>query len=480
MLEPLPHNDIAQPHVLWCLLAVVLSGCSKPEVTQNLIGKTQSPQALTPTQMLEDINYLVQTIGETHPNPFAYISKSEFESALFKTISACNEEMLIEDFYRHAAWLVGQYKNGHTKVLPPPCWNDYDGKIYPLYWKLDDDKVRLYAGTHLDKRYWGATVHTINGDSALEILRYYSALKPREARTYNEDIGLNSRFVWRCMALDYGDTAMELELVCRDGKAETIVVDAVAIDSLRSKPENQKTDTGQPSPVDYRYQEEFETGYLKIRFFHDNDLFRKQIKQAFADLRDKAAQNIIIDIRGCPGGVTSSAKILLDYLTDKEYHIWSEIRFRYSKLYQCQRGKHVFLVPTGSVRSLKPKAVKPTDNSSRFKGRVIVLINSRTCSTAVDFAGVVKYYKLGVLIGRETGDTMGTYGDFLTFKLPNSRLNCMVSCKYYKTIGTTRETATRGVMPDFPVISLLEDGWERRDKALEFAYKLCKKDTDNP
>ena len=56
----------------------------------------------------------------------------------------------------------------------------------------------------------------------------------------------------------------------------------------------------------------------------------------------------------------------------------------------------------------------------------------------------------------------------------------MVSCKYYKTIGTTRETATRGVMPDFPVISLLEDGWERRDKALEFAYELCKKDTDNP
>ena len=92
---------------------------------------------------------------------------------------------------------------------------------------------------------------------------------------------------------------------------------------------------------------------------------------------------------------------------------------------------------------------------------------------------MVKHNELGVLIGQATGDTMASYGDYLQFRMPNSQLNCMVSCKYYELPGTTQENATQGVKPDYPVVSLLEDAWEHRDRALEFAYELCENGPDD-
>ena len=109
----------------------------------------------------------------------------------------------------------------------------------------------------------------------------------------------------------------------------------------------------------------------------------------------------------------------------------------------------------------------------RFNGNLYVLIDGRTGSTAVDFAGTVKYNKLGTLVGQETGDTMASYGDALSFKLPNSQMTGIVACRYFEMPGTTKDNATQGVKPDHYVAPLLEDTWDNSDRVMKFVQELC-------
>lgn len=459
--------------VLMILVPIMSIGCTAPEVSKQILSQASPPETLSPVQMKEDIDFLVKTLKEVHPNMYAYMSREDFESALSKTMQACEDgNMPVEIFYRHAAWLAGQLKNGHTKVYPPKRWHDYIGKVFPLFWKLDEDKVRLYKGPYLDKRHWGATVLTINGKPALEVMRYYSSLWAREVRGYNLDIGYMVKYLWRNMALDFGENELELELKNRNGQVERVVVKAV---SIRDAFKGQKTTTGPVkwSPVTYSYRDDCQTGLMKIRSFGDAVKFREEIKNAFSDLKAKGAKNLIIDVRGCPGGNTLFSDELLGYLTDKEFTKWQKYKYRYSKLYQQQRGKHGFLIFTGSIHTVRPKPIKPAANPLRFKGDLYILIDRRTGSTAVDFAGLVKYYKLGMLIGQETGDTMASYGDILSFKLPNSQLAGIIACKYYEITGTTKDNAMQGVKPDHYVGPLLEDTWDESDRVMKFVHELC-------
>lgn len=459
--------------ILTILVQIASIGCAAPEVSEQIVGQAAPPEILNPVQMKEDIDFLVKTIKDSHPNPYAYVNRKDFKKAIEKTRQACETDMSIELFYRHAAWLAGQLKNGHTGVSPPKRWYDYIGKVFPLFWKLEEDKVRLHQGPYLDKRHWGATVLTINDKPALEVMRYYSSLWAKEAKDFDLTIGSKVKYLWQNMALDFGEDKLELELKNRNGLFERIVVKAV---SIRDALKGQKTTTSPPvkwSPVTYSYRNDCQTGYINIRMFGDAAKFSEEIKNAFSDLKTKNAKNLIIDVRGCPGGTTLLSDELLGYLTDKEYTNWQKCKFRYSKLYQQQRGKHGFLIFTGSVRNVRPKPKKTTDNPLRFNGNLYVLIDGRTASTAVDLAGIVKYNKFGTLIGQETGGTMACYGDTLRFKLPNSQMDGTVACKYFEMPGTTKDNATQGVRPDHYVVNSLEDSWNKTDRAMEFVHELC-------
>ena len=305
--------------ILMILVQIVSIGCAASGVSEQIVSQAGPPEILNPVQMKEDIDFLVKTIKDTHPNMYAYVSREDFEKALKKTKQACEgDDMCVEIFYRHAAWLAGQLKNGHTKVYPPKRWHDYIGKVFPLFWKLDEDKVRLYKGPYLDKRHWGATVLTINGKPALEVLRYYSSLWAKEAKDFNLTIGSKVKYIWRSMALDFGEKELELDIKNRNGKVERIVVKAV---SIRDAFKGQKTTTGpiKRLPVTYNYRNDCQTGYMKIKSFGDTVKFREEIRSAFSNLKANSAKNLIIDIRGCPGGNSSLSDELLGYLTDKEF-----------------------------------------------------------------------------------------------------------------------------------------------------------------
>jgi len=86
------------------------------------------------------------------------------------------------------------------------------------------------------------------------------------------------------------------------------------------------------------------------------------------------------------------------------------------------------------------------------------------------FASTIKDYKLGTLIGEETGGLATSYGDIYPFQLPNTRLHCGVSHKRF--VRPSGEDDGRGVLPDHQVEINVDDIAAGNDKVMAFAKKL--------
>jgi C-terminal processing protease CtpA/Prc len=108
----------------------------------------------------------------------------------------------------------------------------------------------------------------------------------------------------------------------------------------------------------------------------------------------------------------------------------------------------------------------------RFKGRAFVLISQATASAAMDFAAAIKCFNIATLVGQETRDTPVSYGDSLSFDLPNSGLLLYVPHKYF--IGACSKPDGHGVIPDYEVKQKPQDSAKGVDTVLEFTLNLIK------
>lgn len=110
-----------------------------------------------------------------------------------------------------------------------------------------------------------------------------------------------------------------------------------------------------------------------------------------------------------------------------------------------------------------------------FLGKVFVLINGGTFSTAADFCAVKHHLKRATFIGEETDG--GYYGNdsgmqtMLT--LPNSKLKIRVPMYEYWNAVPGYDGERRGTIPDYAVETKAANLLRGADEPLELALKLA-------
>jgi C-terminal processing protease CtpA/Prc len=201
--------------------------------------------------------------------------------------------------------------------------------------------------------------------------------------------------------------------------------------------------------------------------------------------------DLIIDIRENPGGYSDLAEALLSYITDKPVTRDLNMEIRASKQikdwyrstlrwyikwlpiqYIHPVWRKIWFTPEGDNVLVRDNPKKPKENPLRFHGRLFILIGPGTFSTAVGFAAAVKDYKLGTLIGEETGGLATSFGDYYPFDLPNTRLWVFVSHK--RIFRPSGEDDGRGVLPDYEVKQSITDSQEGIETVMEFTKQLIK------
>ena len=129
--------------------------------------------------------------------------------------------------------------------------------------------------------------------------------------------------------------------------------------------------------VDASFMIDSETGYIKISRFaattHDEFL------KAFAELETQYIKNLILDLRGNPGGYLNAATELADEILE---------------------GKKLIVYTQGRT---KPKQEFFTEHTGAFEtGKLVVLIDEGSASASEILSGSVQDWDRGLVVGRRS------------------------------------------------------------------------------
>jgi hypothetical protein len=224
-------------------------------------------------------------------------------------------------------------------------------------------------------------------------------------------------------------------------------------------------------------------GYLKVNYFaigsHEFALLTDSI---FNQINKDSINSLIIDIRNNPGGNSELTDYLISSIYDKPYKGSSKIQVKRSEQYgnymkgifswwfrpflkSIKNIRDYYNTPIGGIYDDIKGFKKPANVPHRFSGKLYLLMNYYTGSTALGFATVFKDYNLGEIIGEETSSKVNEFGDVYPFDLPNSRLWVWCSTKRY--IRPSGEMTVGGLKPDI----FIED---KKDSIFNYTINMIK------
>ena len=72
--------------ILIIVVPIMPIECIASDVSKQISSQAAPPETMNPTKMKEDIDFLVKTIKDSHPNMYAYISREDFKKALSQLV----------------------------------------------------------------------------------------------------------------------------------------------------------------------------------------------------------------------------------------------------------------------------------------------------------------------------------------------------------------------------------------------------------
>jgi hypothetical protein len=481
--------------IVCVLLLAFLGGYQTIDIykTHQRVQPSDFARTYQPSELKEDINFLVRTLEEVHPDLYAYTPQSIIASERQKIEAELSVPMSRIEFYLKIAPLVARLNDGHTKIYPPyEEFYDYCGKgglLFPFDVDLKDDRVFLTADYSAESLATvGSELLSINSIPASNIVD--SLLLLVSGEKMNSRLGTLQEFFRHMLWLVYKfEKEFEVEFISKvDGKHYTRTVAGVTFGTIQRKEKDSSSDNEQAN-YSYHSLPDEKIGVIECRLFVNLDQFEQFLKETFTQIHKEGITDLIIDIRENGGGYTDLGDAFLSYITGeavnqsskieikvsrqiKEYYLstlrWYVSWFPFQYLHPTWRK--MWTTPEGGTVVIPFEPERPKENPLRFDGPVYLLIGPHTYSSAVSFAAAVKDYKLGTLIGEETGGLATSFGDFYPFDLPNSHLWIFVSHK--RIFRPSGEDDGRGVVPDYEIKPSVKDLDEGTDAVMEYAKQL--------
>lgn len=227
-----------------------------------------------------------------------------------------------------------------------------------------------------------------------------------------------------------------------------------------------------------------DVGYVRVATFPGavGQSFARGLDDAIRDLKERAAQRLIVDIRGNIGGGLGSLR-LISYLCSGKSEIgYSLTRRRLRKGYRKESLTRIGKIPATKAELLIMAVrfkIFQRDRSmvlvteglgpQPFHGRIVVLINEYTHSAAEMVASFAKQNHHATIVGTRTaGEVLGG----ANFKLPGGYILRMPVAGWYTWQGECIEG--KGVEPDFLVENSPESLGAGADTQLDRALEVVK------
>ena len=442
--EPLPEEPEPEP-----------APKPPPAPEQPVPSPEEEPVPAEATDLDQEAARFFGTLLEVHPDPYHTLSQTELESLQAEVEAKLANNLDLVGSYKLLAPAAAAIGDGETQILPPRAdflaFSQNGGLVFPLVLDLSGQLpvVTDDLGSGIPV---GSQILNIAGQpvwrSLSQPLSWISgAWEPGRRARLQQDFPL---YWW----LAHGPTA-ELELLVEtpSGERQSLTLPGITYDQWPQTA---------AEPVSWKVFSEG-VAHLVVRdFTGDSARFLFTLNGLFAEMERRSADRLIVDLRSASGGDPNLARMLLYFLTAEPFRMYAQVD---TKVSDPVRSLHpgdpnVAQAENGAILTAELAEETPPPGP-RFSGELYVLTGPATAGPAASVAAVVKDYKLGTLVGEETGGLATRYGGIYRFSLGDSGLEAEVP--HQRFVRPAGFDDGRGVLPDLeiPVRQALDDLLER-------------------
>lgn len=536
--------------LLLTLFTLIIVSCASHD-KQNKHYHTK----ITAKKLQKDVAYVRKQLINMHPDLYWYISKNELERKFDSLSRVLKEPLTPNEFYMKISPVVASVHQGHmsmsmvTLTSPDSLKKKYKGSVNPLenfeYEYLND---KLFIKRNRSKSdsilQVGTEIVAINGIKPNDLFKKYR--KTFTSDGYNQSAipkffarRINSFYVNELGFVD----SIQMNVVCADSafyhtvqrtfkeskkdkkklankeltKKEKDTLNDTKIVQTDTLPKLSKEEQKIKKKAlkklarqkDYKYKwfgynsknkvyskeisypvaKDSSVAVLKIRDFSEGKI--KVYDTIFSEFKKHNVQNLIIDLRGNPGGRLSEIHKLSQYLNDTTFVFTQPAtitkRGTYFNLfkgkspvekffaapfitvYSTIRGLSAHRNEKGALQVSLKSSKKIQPKPLNYKNNIYVVTDGMTFSAAAIISSHLQGRNLAVFVGDETGGTFnGTVAGVMpVLKLPYSKLKLRVGLMTIRPTEQTNEEG-RGVIPDVYAIPTEQDFLNDKDVELDW------------
>lgn len=457
-----------------------------------------APQAdLSPTAMREDFDVLRRAVEEAHGGLHRFTPKADLDKRFDAARAGLTAPMSRLAYIGVLSEALAHVRDGHMQL-------EYDdattaalnaARLLPLRVASEAGAIVVTSNDTPanDTIRPGMELLSINGRPVADITRLIlpklsgdGFIETGKAFRMARNL---ARFYWL-----FVDQASTFTVVARaaDGTTVTAKLEGVT-NSARTESANPvnaamtanvETLDGPKDTVSLRFPQSDAVGVLRIRAFTGGP-FQANVAAAFATLRDKGTKALILDLRGNGGGVDMDGSALVSHFVARPFRYFDHIKvttvkpsfatWRPDTFENLKAGTSA--APDGGFRvlpRLHPGVAEQKPAAAPFLGRVIVLIDGGTFSTAADVCAQIRSLTKATFIGEETGGGFegNTSGLNAQIVLPRSGLKLRIQMFGYWNAVRGGQPG-RGTLPDITIVRRAAETLAGRDAALERALALA-------
>jgi tetratricopeptide (TPR) repeat protein len=405
-----------------------------------------------------DLDQLGNTLTKVHPNALKFISKADFWKAIEEKKALITDHTTFGEFAWYCSEIIANVHCSHTGMSS----FYFEGAMlpvssrFPLQTRWVNNQLFVIDPLNNDKNIKiKDEIVLINGKTPAEIVK--DSYKHIPAQGYIETTKQHFFNTWCTAMIPYALGFPATYEVKMKGAGQPIVLkQAETIKEPFFDPSIERCDPN----LCLKLIDNNQTALLTIASFNyyrwsNYEVFHNFIDSSFNEINKNGVKNLIIDLRFNGGGSQSASMHLLRYLVDKPFTYYSNVQ---------SEGK--------TEKGEGEDAVSPYERG--FKGKSYFIIDGHGNSTTGHFMSIVKYLKLGTIVGEELGSNQFCSAGQKICRLANTKFEYYVANNTHVSLATSLPDE-KGILPDHYVTQSVDEYLNKVDAVKAFTIQLTRK-----
>lgn len=453
---------------------------------------------------LQDFDFIVKLIKNQHPNPFRFITESDFDKKIKAIRVNLVKNPTLENFYLSNP--LSLINDSHSDLIPDATLFDEltrNSTFFPLITDVYDNRV--FVNQYATDIPSGAEILKVNNVKVKDILEQI----PNKV---DGDVQASTQKNFSQYISFIFPKSKEFTIEYTENKNQTPkTIQLKAINYNRFYYNTDKTilpfDTLSATNGISGYQLDNDTFIVSIKSFSLSEEYAYQIlSNLFTLIKEKNIKNLIIDIRNNNGGSLSNIPLFYSFISNEKsfkniYKYATKvitINVKENLVDESNRLANASDIISSDNFMNQRFDKNETDNfyygnnrldeyyvenypqdKIAFTGKVALLINNNTVSAATYFAYMFQLNKRGQIIGQETRSCSNftTAAWFLNYKLPNTEsIIALPRSEVFFNTMANKDNHCRGVIPEHTITA---DEYQKglqtyQDAELNLALKVIK------